>query len=238
MLQPRLRYFLQRNCTNKWKLNDEQPSDVYSLFFVLDGDARFTVDGEYFELGTGDVLFTKPGEVRVGRTDGMELAVVCYDLEGEEKPELRELFTQIKYEWVQQELQCSEGGEMNSTALLLQLFYRLLYKYDPKRRKQFRYIDTIKRYVVEHYTDDLSMEQLANLVGLNHVYLGVSFKDKEGISLVEYVTRVRLNAAADLLLSKEYSIKEVAEKVGYNDVYYFSNSFKKHYGIAPSRYTK
>ena len=53
------------------------------------------------------------------------------------------------------------------------------------------------------------------------------------MTLTEYITQLRMQEAKRLITSTDYKLTEVAERVGYNDVSYFSNVFKKFYGISP-----
>lgn len=63
-----------------------------------------------------------------------------------------------------------------------------------------------------------------------------AFKQHTELTYVEYLTRVRMDKAKELLRLTEYKFYQIAEKVGYTDPNYFSSSFKKHTGTTPKQY--
>ncbi|MDF1618528.1 helix-turn-helix domain-containing protein, partial [Petrocella sp. FN5] len=60
------------------------------------------------------------------------------------------------------------------------------------------------------------------------------FKEEIGLSFVEYVREKRMDIAKELLKTKNYSVKEICYKIGYNDPNYFSRLFKKLVGVSPT----
>lgn len=92
-----------------------------------------------------------------------------------------------------------------------------------------------KRYVEEHFHEDISLERLADAVYLNATYLSIRFKEEFGISYVKYLTRLRIEAAQKLL-DKGCKVVDVAGKVGYNNYRYFCDTFKKVVGVTPGNY--
>lgn len=74
---------------------------------------------------------------------------------------------------------------------------------------------------------------------LSPVYISKIFKEETGESPINYLIKIRLEKARDILLTSEGgSIKSIANSVGYEDVYHFSKLFKKYYGISPLYYKK
>ncbi|MGN6714556.1 response regulator transcription factor [Anaerocolumna jejuensis] len=92
----------------------------------------------------------------------------------------------------------------------------------------------ITAYIQEHFTEpDLSVTKLGLIFQLNVSYMGSVFKKTNGQSLLQYITFVRMEASRKLLMSNQYKVGEVAEKVGFTDVFYYSKRFKKMYGYSP-----
>lgn len=79
---------------------------------------------------------------------------------------------------------------------------------------------------------------LADLVGMSHKYFITYFKQILGITPHQYQIERKMIKAADLLTTNAHSIKEIADLLGYKDQYNFSSAFKKHYGIAPSQFSR
>ena len=73
---------------------------------------------------------------------------------------------------------------------------------------------------------------------LSPVYISKIFKDIMGDSPINYLIRIRLSKAKELLENSKLSIKEISEAIGYKDPYYFSKLYKKYYGISPSKHRK
>ncbi|MBW7457353.1 ABC transporter substrate-binding protein [Paenibacillus sepulcri] len=89
------------------------------------------------------------------------------------------------------------------------------------------------RYMQEHYREQVTLESLAELLDCNSRQLLRIFKSQKNTSPIDYLIHVRMNKAKELLRSRAYTLKEIAESVGYSDSYYFSRVFKKMVGVSP-----
>ncbi|CAM4246033.1 response regulator [Paenibacillus typhae] len=98
--------------------------------------------------------------------------------------------------------------------------------------------EEIKQYIHEHYGDDLTRNDLAEIVYLNPDYLARLFKRETGISLGSYVIQVRIAAARHLLETTNLSVYTIASKTGYSNYSYFSKLFKQEVGLSPNEYKK
>lgn len=80
--------------------------------------------------------------------------------------------------------------------------------------------------------------KIAAMIPIRHAsYLSNIFKKEKGCSLSKYLTQTRLEQAKKYLTEyPDKTLIEIAESIGYSDVYYFSKNFKKYYGISPSKY--
>lgn len=97
-------------------------------------------------------------------------------------------------------------------------------------------IRKIEQIVGEEYAKPLSMKYIADKLYLNHIYLGQIFKKETGISLNDYINKVRISKAKKLLKTANSMVYEVAEQVGFSDSQYFSTVFKKIVGVSPKEY--
>nr|WP_276510286.1 helix-turn-helix transcriptional regulator [Paenibacillus qinlingensis] len=79
-------------------------------------------------------------------------------------------------------------------------------------------------------------EELAQLVGLTPEYLSKIFKQCTGISVKEYITRIRLQRAKYLLSQTSMNVSQVSDALGYSSIFLFSKQFKQHYGLPPSNF--
>lgn len=97
-------------------------------------------------------------------------------------------------------------------------------------------VEQAKEYIQNNYTKDLSLEAVSRKVDVSSYYFSKLFKDVSGENFIEYVTRVRIEAAKSLLKDVTLSIKEVCVACGYSDPNYFSRSFKRYEGMTPSEF--
>lgn len=94
-------------------------------------------------------------------------------------------------------------------------------------------------YLNKNYNKKISLEQIAHNMYLSPVYISKIFKEETGESPINYLIKIRLERARDILIkSDNSSIKSIANRVGYEDVYHFSKLFKKYYGVSPLNYRK
>ena len=93
-------------------------------------------------------------------------------------------------------------------------------------------------YIRSNYGDsNLGVNLLAERLGISTAYFGKLFNEFTGTKTLDYILKVRMEKAQELLLGEpDKSIAQVAEEVGYNNSTYFTTAFKKFYGVTPSRF--
>jgi two-component system response regulator YesN len=99
-------------------------------------------------------------------------------------------------------------------------------------------IERAKAWIAERYREELTMEQAAEHASLSPFYFSKLFKQHVGETFIDYVTRLRIDRAKELIAqdSGGLSLKEVCFEVGYHDPNYFSRVFKKVTGMSPTEY--
>lgn len=88
------------------------------------------------------------------------------------------------------------------------------------------------------YDSQLSLKSLSQQLGFNATYLSTLIKKELGISFQDYVVQQRIHQAKLLLLTTDLKIYEIALKVGFEDVNYFSSRFRQIVGVTPKQYQK
>lgn len=99
-------------------------------------------------------------------------------------------------------------------------------------------IEAIQEHLRTHLTANLSVVDLARQAGLSPSHFSALFKAAAGISVTEYVKRLRCSRARELLITTDGAISDVAEAVGYADAYYFSRQFRSVTGVSPREFRK
>jgi len=107
----------------------------------------------------------------------------------------------------------------------------------PKKGDKSRYILEAMEYISQHYGDPgISVGSIAGHLGLSEGHLSHTFKKETDYTLMNYLTHYRIHRAMELLRDGGLKIYEVAERVGYRDITYFSATFKRLTGVSPSEY--
>ncbi len=96
----------------------------------------------------------------------------------------------------------------------------------------------ISQYIELHYMENLYLDDIAAVTETSPKYFSSYFKKAFGVNYVEYLNKVRLSHARELLRDTNLTIAEVGEKTGYLNSSTFTTTFKKYYGISPSEYRK
>ncbi len=97
-------------------------------------------------------------------------------------------------------------------------------------------ISKAKAYIDENFVKDLSLDEVSRYVNISPYYFSKLFKEEAGENFIEYLTRVRIAQAKELLRDSSLSIKEICVRCGYSDPNYFSRIFKKQEDVTPSEY--
>ncbi|GGF98840.1 hypothetical protein GCM10010912_49500 [Paenibacillus albidus] len=97
-------------------------------------------------------------------------------------------------------------------------------------------IQLMCRYIREHYQEDVQVGELAELVHMHPSYAGQLFKQEVGENVSDYLNRVRMEKASELLERTTMKIYEVSGAIGISDYRYFCKLFKSYTGFTPTQY--
>ena len=135
--------------------------------------------------------------------------------------------------------------------LAVQEFFSILYelsKFDDARQlatSSFAKVETeseskrilkVKNYIDNHYKDEMSLEQLAGLVGMTASSFSRYFKQRTGKNISEYIVDIRLGHAARLLVDTADSISEICWTTGFNTLSNFNRLFRKRKACSPTEF--
>ncbi|WP_054955746.1 response regulator transcription factor [Paenibacillus dakarensis] len=126
-----------------------------------------------------------------------------------------------------------EEAEVYFSRLAAQLFS--LRGSDQKNRTGW-ILSTLHQYIETHFNGDVSLDYLADLVGLHPAYLSRLYKQATGYRLSDYIKEIRIHKAKELLADPRLRVHEVATRVGFETSYYFSKVFKKEMNLTPQEY--
>lgn len=133
------------------------------------------------------------------------------------------------------------GYQLFIKSQLFMLFYILankcLLREVPKKDyKALEKMKLILKYVENHYMEKITIEDMANELGISQSHFMKYFKNTMGTSFIDYLNEYRLTMASRLLVSSDSSILTIAEEVGYDNLSYFNRTFKKRFAMTPREY--
>ena len=233
-------YFVYRVCPPGWRL-EKHIMPIHGLILVLSGTARYRIDGRRYSVQGGDLVYFHPGCLREVSSNDMVCVAFDFTLrQGDFRlptvsrfqatEELHRLIREFEYEWLQK----NEGYAFKCNALLLLVLYQLLHARQDTAANY--HVEKMKRYIINHFAEPLQVKDLAAMLGLNPVYCGALFRKAQGLSIAEYANQIRVSRAAALLEEGGYTLAQAASLCGFNDVYYFSKTFKQVIGMPPGKY--
>lgn len=103
-------------------------------------------------------------------------------------------------------------------------------------QKQNWILQKAENYIKENYSKDISLDDIANQVYLSSAYFSQLFKEVKGINFSDYLIKIRVDKAMELLTNPQYKIQEISHIVGYRSSKYFARAFKKITGCTPTEY--
>lgn len=110
--------------------------------------------------------------------------------------------------------------------------------YESRMEQKSSVVEQITLHIKQNYEKDLTLESISQAVGYSSYYIGRLFKEELDMSIIDYLTEVRIARAKELLEQTDDLVAVIAEKVGYQYSHYFARIFKKQVGISPSEYRR
>jgi len=97
-------------------------------------------------------------------------------------------------------------------------------------------LDGIAAFMEDNYSDDITLDQLAEKVCMNKYKFSKVFNERFGQNIRAYLARIRVKKGAELLKNRDLRIADIAFSVGFGSVEHFIRSFEKIYGVTPKEY--
>jgi two-component system response regulator YesN len=98
------------------------------------------------------------------------------------------------------------------------------------------YFRKVINYINQNFYKDITIRSLSQDFIINPNYISQLFRKEVGMTFTDYITKLRVNYAKELLQNTEYSQGEIATKCGYTDYFYFIRVFKKTTGVTPGQF--
>ena len=238
--------------------------DSIEISIVLKGPTYYHINHQTYLAETGDVVIINPyalhyEEQLTGISHHMHLGLENFQLLGYEKNSIPVVspiikapesiyFKQLVERMLAEKKEKEPYQEMVIKLLAIDLLVSILREIKIKKlpinpikqkeKSKTVLANSIKFYLEAHHSEDISLDSLSSSMYISPTYMSKLFKQETGESPINYLIKIRMEKAKELLLKDELSIKEIATSVGYQDAYHFSKLFKKYTGLSPSDYMK
>ena len=183
---------------------------------------------EYIVLGVDNVEFSS------AENPGMRYSVLNIP---QKRRELLFFFNDIRDEMAAREATCEQVCQLLLRALLLKV--DRLGECDVTMRVRAPVspeCEEVRRYINEHYFEDVDLDTLAAHTHINKFYLAHQFQKEQGISPIRFLSERRIREAKYLLENTDHSLAQISAMVGFSSLSYFSQSFRRSVGLSPSEY--
>ena len=226
----------------------------YGLVYVLNGKAEYRFfTGDRFTVTDGDVLFLSPNcAYSIVTEKEFKHYTVNFDLhedssnlnaleqpycllKGKKSEQIERILKELVGVWSPQKT----GYEMRSVGYLYELLSQFYFEYTKEQNSVlYQRLLPAKEYIEQHFKEPITLEQLAYMSNMSVTNFRREWKKHYPESPIRYRDNIRLYYAKEYLNSGYYSVSEIAEKCGFDDVSYFVRFFKKQTGTPPGAYKK
>ncbi|WP_069999478.1 helix-turn-helix domain-containing protein [Cellulosilyticum sp. I15G10I2] len=252
-----IRHVIERGPNPNWHFKNISHPDHYVLALTIKGECLYRFNDMQYCLQTGDIIFFQKAQmhsVQSNHEKPWSFISTTFDivfkneysknmingldniLRSSDFAQMSVLFKELDHIW----------SGMNAYYLLKcrSIIMEILYIILSQKTQQghstphAHTINDICDMILKNYSKNYSVEELAQAADLSYSHFSMIFKDITGFGVTQYQNQVKINKAKNLLLSGECNVTEVAEQVGFNNIFYFSHLFKKFTGVSPSEYLK
>ena len=239
--------------------------DAYEIVFVLSGKLLLYSDGIQFPLAGGDVFLMPPnvahgtntipytpcemiwlqisslntsGLLHLSDAAGQDLQDQLKQIPGHllhtDSKKIRELLLQVKQLLCNNPVKVTPYEAGNRIAALL---YQLLHFAENTKQKVSDEMEAVCQYIEANLTEDISLEELADLAGLSLSWFKHRFSREIGVTPANYILRLKIKAIQDEL-AEGCNLAELAARYGFSSHSHLTAVFRKYVGMTPSSYIK
>lgn len=240
---------------NKFEVEDGvQPT--HALFFIKEGNFFINIEGTNYEVSKGDCIIL-PDYIQFRRKVLKPISFIYIKFTYNKacpftfelpygKVEFSDKARFISNITVLEQLMGK--NDKKSACITEHLLMDILFSIHLEKnsnemtKKQPFYSDTLVteavKWINEHICEKILIEDICSALGTNASTLNFRFRRETDKSVGQFVNETRMNRAAYLLNTTTYSVSDIALRCGFENLYYFSNSFKKFHGVSPITYRR
>lgn len=253
-----IHHSLYRKTFPNWSIPSRTIPD-HELVLVVSGKGKFTIEDRTYLAKEGSLFHILPGITHSIETDSLNpmsfyaIHFDTYKVMPEIPPEkfsptidehsvpsgfavIKSLFKNINFHRRNR----LYGYNLAISSLFGQLLFEIIKntKSSAFNSSSLKKAEDIISYIHSNIEKKLSLNHIATDFSLNSAYLSHFFKSVTGHNITEFINRLKIEKAKELIIEGRYKIKEIASSLGYDDPYYFSRVFKSIEGVSPAAFYK
>ncbi|AYA77489.1 hypothetical protein DOE78_19810 [Bacillus sp. Y1] len=257
---PRLISASEINPKNPLGFKKNANVDYTEIIFIEQGRGDFILEEKHFTGKTGDLIILNPLsdlEVKSYMDDPLNGISICFSnlhINGKQKgflvestvlpiinlqEEKKEIHSYLKV--ILSEYYAKHAGYQDIISSILQTVVikvtRLLQNANHHPSLSSVCLE-VKKYIEDNFRQELTLNDLANLVYVSPYHLGHVFKEEVGLPPIQYMIQCRIEEAKRLLEHSDLSVREIALLIGYENANYFNLLFKKMTGSPPGKFRR
>lgn len=222
----------------------------YELELFFENGGVSYINGEAYPIKVGNILLAVPGDRRQSRLhfkclfirfnfrdEGLASALKTFPrvINTGNYNKFRQIFDKI----IRSYMSFEQSEELLNSALILELIHSIQKEHNSlENASEKNFADKAYSYIDEHYTEPITVEDIANYCNISASYLYKLFAKTKRISPNELITAKRLTLSKKLLAENEMGLSEIAAACGFNSQAYFSYCFKRQFGVSPKVFRK
>lgn len=236
------------------KTENISPRKNWALYYIIKGTLEVVFKNETITLSDNDYMFfdfKEKYKLRNASDNPATIYIISYDFIDEKASHadfdlpkygvleknniIYTLLQRLFSTWIEKK----PGYLIKCRSIYLNIIYNILNISDdsPVNFYEYSKLQSAIRYIQSNYQNDIRLEELSDISNYSQTHIRRLFLKYFGMSPVKYITKFRINRALLLLdNNNDLSVANIAQKVGFNDVCYFSKTFKKITGYTPMEY--
>ena len=237
-----IRVFLRKSEEERFRFSKTQREGDGFVYFSS-GKGKFNIDGSSYEVTADTFIKLKKGDsysfdvmppysyivsdmdIFISGKDNLPRVLRCTEEE-------KNLLGKAYKIWTEQEEYCYTQTRI----LLLELLVAMSKRVEKQYSGKSWLVAAVLSYIHRYYTENFTIEDLAKACNASASYIRQRFKQELGVSVMQYREELRIARAKTMISSGEFKLKEIADLLGYYDIYHFSKRFKEVVGVSPGVY--